>query len=104
MATKLRVVDVTRIPGRDDVLAVVDFVEGDLIEGCDDFVHSKTNTVWRITSIGTHPANATGENSVKRLPLGFRPLGKDELSIGDLLESTGSESTQGNPDTTTTAP
>ena len=87
MGTKLKIVDVTRIPGRDDVLAIVDFVEGDLVEGFDDYIHSTTNSVWRITSIGTHPANTTGENSVKRLPLGLRTKGNDELSIGDLLES-----------------
>ena len=102
MGTKLKIVDVARIPGRDDVMAVVDFVEGDLIEGCDEYVHTRTNDVWRIASIGTHPPNATGENSVKRLPLGLQPMGNDELSVGDLLESSDSQSTVGNPDMTST--
>ena len=104
MATKLKIVDVTKIPGRDDVMVVVDFVEGDLVEGCDDYVHTKTNSVWRITSIGTHPAKVTGNNSQKRLPLGLRPTGNDDLSIGDILESSDTQSTEGNSDMTTTTP
>lgn len=104
MGTKLKIVDVTRIPGRDDVLAIVDFVEGDLVEGCDDYIHATTNSVWHITSIGTHPTNTTGENSVKRLPLGLRTEGNKELSVGDVLESSDSQSNESNPDITTILP
>ena len=84
MATKLRIVDFARIPGRGDIVAIVDFVEGDLIEGGNDYVHTRTNEVWRITGIGTHPPDAT---YVNRLALALRSLGNDELSVGDLLET-----------------
>ena len=104
MGTKLKIVDVTKIAGRSDVLAIVDFVQGDLIEGCDDYVHTGTNEVWRITSVGTYSASTTGDDSTKRLPLGLQPMGSDELSAGDLLESPNCKSTLGNADMTTTTP
>jgi hypothetical protein len=75
-----------------------------LIEGCDDYVHTKTGDLWRITSIGTHQPNSTNEKAVKRLPLGLKPQGKDDLLAGDLLECSNCDSTTGNSEVTTTPP
>lgn len=87
MTTKLKVVDVTKITGRSDVLAVVDLVEGELLEECNRFVRVGTDNLWQITSIGTHPPGTNGENGVQRLPLGLESIDNDQLSAGDILES-----------------
>lgn len=104
MVTKIEIVEVSRIPGRQDVMAIVDFVEGDFVTGCDDYVHTATGGVWRITSIGSHQPNLENEKSVKRLPLGLKPHGKDDLKAGDLLECSNCDSTSQNSETTTTTP
>ena len=104
MTTKLKVIDVAKIPGRADVMAVVEFVEGYLVEGCNHYIRSGTTNVWRITTIGTHPPENTEEKAPKRLPLGLLSDGNDELSIGDILECSNCKSVASAGDSTTTTP
>lgn len=87
MATRIKIVELTKIPQRVDVMALVDFEEGDLIAGCDDYVRVGSSDVWRITSIGTHPHHLAGLSGKQRLPIGLASQDAEcELTIGDVLE------------------
>ncbi len=87
MGTRLEVIDFVKIPGRDDLLVVVDLLSGtEDLEGR-EFVLLKSNAVWRVTSIATHPAPGDHSVSTSRIALGLEPQGAPTIEVGDFLEA-----------------
>ena len=87
MATRIKIVEMTKIPKRAGVMAIVDFEEGNLVSGCDDYVRVGSSDIWRITSIGTHPHDLAGPSGKQRLPVGLESRNAEcELAVGDVLE------------------
>ncbi len=87
MGSRLKVLDVVIVPGRDDLLVVVDLLSGtEDLEGR-EFVLLKSNAVWRVTSIATHPAPGGHSVSTSSIALGLQPLGAPTLEVGDFLEA-----------------
>ncbi|QDT31908.1 hypothetical protein Mal48_11450 [Thalassoglobus polymorphus] len=87
MYTRIKVLETTMTPGRDEVLAVIELEEGELHSTCNKYVRVDSNDVWCITSVSTSSPGL----SLSRFLVALQPEGNSESKIhkGDCLEQGG---------------
>ncbi len=84
MYIRIRVLETTITPGRDEVLAVIELEEGELHSTCNKYVKVDSNDIWCITSFSTSSPSLL----LSRFLVALQPEGNSEAKIhkGDCLE------------------
>ena len=90
MPAKLKVLHVTRIPGRADAIIAVRMMSGDISELDRCLYDERREESWNITEI-SYPSGSTWKADVesigKEFLIGLIPKGKLLPSVGDILIS-----------------
>lgn len=93
MTARIKIIETANVQGRSDLLAVVEFEQGPLVPGCDEYIRVGSKEIWRITVIANVLPYVVEDTGNNRLVIGLEPHSSDSrLAPGDVLERIESES------------